>query len=337
MEEIRMKCLFVDGVKKVSLRECEIAELHDEDVLIRLKARGICGTDLNSYRSGQAMGFGHEMSGIVEKAGKNSKVREGARVFVINLAAMDLVSYAPDAYYSYMGGFAEYIVVRNAEIGRNLFEIPDDMSYAQGALAEPFSVAMSGVRKANINENSKVVIFGAGIIGMLAFEYLKTQNVKNVVIADINEIRLQKAKDAGAIVCNSSKDDLKTFLTNTFGQGFSPLGPVPDVNVYIDAAGVGALVSQAVDMSVYCGEVVIIAGHRKPAEINLSSVMNNNLTIHGSLMFSMTDIADAISLIHENPYIAKEIISHEIPFEEAEKAFAIADDADQSLKVMMVS
>ncbi len=331
--EKMMKCLFIDDVKTVSLRECPIAELQDNDALIRLESRGICGTDLNSYRQGKPVGFGHEMAGTVVKTGSSCNIPVGTNVFVSNLASMDLVSYAPDSSFSYIGGFAEYIAVRNAEIGKNLYPLKEGMTFSEGALAEPFSVAMSGIRKARIDQNSNVCILGAGIIGMLGFEYFKTQGVKNVVIADINSSRLERAQKAGAIICDTSRCDLRDFLIDTFGKGFSPLGEVPAVNVYVDTAGVGPLVSKAVEMSVYCGELVIIAGHRRPAEINLSSVMNNNLTIHGSLMFSPKDIEDAIALIHDNPCIAKEIISHEIPFAQAEEAFRTADNASESLKV----
>lgn len=93
-EEFIMKCLFVDGVKQVSIREREIPTVSDKDVLVKIMARGICGTDLASYRSGKAMGFGHEMSGIICRTGENSSWKTGTRVFVCNLS-QKLVNYAP--------------------------------------------------------------------------------------------------------------------------------------------------------------------------------------------------------------------------------------------------
>lgn len=331
-----MKSLYLDGVKQVSLQERDVPSIGEADILVRLESRGICGTDLNSYRTGMPTGFGHEMAGTVVEAGKDAKVAVGTRVFISNLAPQNLIGYEPENPIAYFGGFAEYIGVRNAELGNGVYELPEGMSFSEGALVEPFCVAMSGVRKANITPESKVVIFGAGIIGMLAFEYLKSQGVKDVVIADIAEPRLAKAAEAGAIAFNSGKGDLRTFLMETFGAGFSPLGEVPNVNVWIDAAGVGALVSSAVDMAAYLSEVVVLAVHHKPAELNLLSVMYNNMAIHGSLMYAPEDTERAIKIISADHSIATTMISHEIPFEQAVDAFATADDASASLKVMMV-
>lgn len=331
-----MKCLYLDDVKKVSFQEKEIPSVGENDVLVQIKARGICGTDLNSYRTGEALGFGHEMGGVIAKVGEKSHFKVGDKVFVSNLTP-NLVTYATEAPQSYLGGFAEYILVKNPVEGIDLFTVPETMSFSEIALVEPFCVGMSGVKKSHFHENSKVVILGAGIIGMCAFEYLKSQNVKNVVIADINENRLEKAKKAGAIAFNSKDGDLNTFLSETFGNSFSVLaGEVPDVDVWIDAAGVGALVTQSLNSIKYCGEVVVLAVHHKPIELNLMNLMYNNVKISGSLMFSNEDIQEAIDIISRDHKIFEEMVSHEIPFENAEEAFRIADDADISLKVMMV-
>lgn len=331
-----MKCLFVDGVKQVSLRECDIPQLGDKDILVKIEARGICGTDLNSYRTGHAMGFGHEMSGTITEKGKDSPLKIGTHVFVSNLSAMNLASYAPDRYFSYMGGFAEYIVVRNAEEGRDVYTLPEGMSFAEGALVEPFCVSMSGVKKAVLGPDSKVVIIGAGIIGMLALEYLKKIGVKEVVVADINEKRLAKAEAAGAIPFNSRNGGLNEFLTERFGRAYSQTGAANGADVYIDAAGVASLLSDVVNTAKYGAQIIVLAVHHRPVEVNMMSVMYNNIQIKGSVMFSPRDISEAIDILSKDHSIKERIVSHEIPFDDAVEAFRTADDADMSLKVMMV-
>ena len=331
-----MKCLFIDGVKEVSLKERDVLEVGENDVLVKLEARGICGTDLNSYRSGYAMGFGHEMSGYVYKVGANSTFKEGTKVFVSNLS-QNLVNYDQENGYAYMGGFADYILVKNAKENVDLYPVDENMTYSETALVEPFCVGMSGVKKYPFTKDSKVVILGAGIIGMCAFEYLKSQGVHHIVVADINENRLERAKNAGAYVLNTSNTNIKDYLTEVFSSGYSmSAGMVPDVDVYIDAAGVASLTNEVLGMIKMGGQITILAAYHDLAPLNLTSVMYNSARIVGSCMFSHDDILEAIDIIGNNKEIAKTLISHEISFENAKEGFAIADDASQSLKVMLV-
>lgn len=332
-----MKCLLIDGVKKVELKDRPIPEVGDDDVLVKLEARGICGTDLNSYRTGVPNGFGHEMGGYVYKKGKNVDIELNKKVFVSNLAAMDLVSYQPDESFSYMGGFAEYILVRNCQENKNIYVVSDQMEYSEIALIEPFCVAMSGVKKSIYQKNSHVVILGAGIIGMCCFEYLKHNGVENIVMVDINEHRLNIAKQNGALVCNTSLMNLDSFLTEQFGSAFSMTkGLVPDVDVYIDCAGVGKLTNQCLNMAKTASQFVILAVHHEPMLVDMMSVMYNNIKLTGSCMFSHEDILEAIDIISKDSSIANAIISHKIAFQEAKKAFEVADNPNESLKVMLV-
>lgn len=331
-----MKCLFIEGVQKVTIQDREIGELGPKDVLVKLEARGICGTDLSSYRSGMAMGFGHEMAGVVYEVGNESEFKVGTKVFVSNLS-QNLVSYSPEQGYSYMGGFAEYLLVKNAVENVDLYSVPNTMSFPEIALIEPFCVGMGGVKKYPMTKESKVVIFGAGIIGMCAYEYLRSQGVQNVVVVDINESRLECAKKAGAIPFNSKHGNMKEFLTKLFGINYSMLvGPVPDVDVYIDAAGVGSLLNEALNMIKMGGQITILAVYHNMPELNMTSVMYNSVKINGSCMFTPCDILEAIEIISKDASIASHMISHEIPFEDAIKGFEIANNPSDCLKVMLV-
>lgn len=331
-----MKCLIIEGVKKVAFVERGIPELGENDVLVKIESRGICGTDLSSYRYGMPNGFGHEMAGVVQEVGSTSEFVVGTKVFVSNLS-QNLVNYSTPGTYEYMGGFADYIVVRNAKENVDLYPVAKEMTYSEAALVEPFCVGMSGVKKATITKNSKVVILGAGIIGMCAFEYLRCKGVTNIVVCDINETRLEKAKQAGAIAFNTKEGNLEAFLTQTFGQGFSMMkGMVPDVDVYIDAAGVGSLVNEVVGYGKIGAQLTVLAVHHQPLSIDMTNVMYNSFKIIGSCMFSHEDILEAIDLIQKDKHIASTLISHEIPFENAKEGFEIADDASKSLKVMLV-
>jgi len=308
-----------------------------KDVLIKIRARGICGTDLASYRSGVPMGFGHEMSGDIVKVGSASSWKEGTRVFVCNLS-QKLTNYAPDQPNAYLGGFAEYILIHDPEKDVDLFELPEGMSYEEGALVEPFCVSMSGVKKAPVSETTKAVIFGAGIIGLGAALCLKHRGATNITIADINDIRLERAEQAGFNPLNTKDVSLMDELAKRYGMGISATkGQVPDVDVYIDAAGVGALVQEAVTNARCMSQLTILAVHKNEVPLNLMNVMYNNLTVQGSLMYSLDDVKEAITIINAHKDIAKTMISHALPFDEAVDAFETADNPNVSIKVMMIS
>ena len=331
-----MKCLFLDGKEVVSVQEREIATLGANDVLVKLESRGICGTDLNSYRTGVAMGFGHEMGGYVAKAGEKSSFKVGTRVFISNLSP-NLVSYAPESGYAYMGGFADYILVKEAKENVDLYPVSEKMSYSQIALIEPFCVGMSGAKKYAFKPESKVVILGAGIIGMCAFEYLKSQGVQKIAVVDINEARLKRVQEAGGIALHSQKENLQEALGTLFGQAYSMMaGMVPDVDVYIDAAGVPVLTKQVVQMMKSFGQLTVLAVYHQPMDMDMATLMYNNIKVSGSCMFSHEDILEAIEILQSHPEIAKRLISHEISLEEAKEGFQIANDASKSLKVMLV-
>lgn len=158
------------------------------------------------------------MSGVVEAAGKDSSVKVGSRVFASNLMAQDIVAYG-ETLGQYLGAFVECVVVRNATIDRDVYLLPDQMTFEEGAYVEPFCVSMSGVKKYNITEITHAAILGAGIIGLGCFEYLKSRGVKDVVVVDTNDVRLAKAQEMGAIPCNTKNNDLSKFLFDKFGGG----------------------------------------------------------------------------------------------------------------------
>lgn len=333
----KMKGMILEGVKTVSLKDFPKPTATGRDVLIKIEARGICGTDLASYRSGTASGLGHEMGGIVCEAGEESSFQVGTRVFVSNITG-HLTTYCAEPPFGYMGGFADYILVKDAEPNRDLYPIPDGMSYTEAALVEPFCVSMSGVKTySGLNENTKVVVIGAGIIGVCALAYLKAQGVKKVAVCDVVEERLSKVKELGGIPVNSSDDSFLKILGDTFGTTISRVAAdVPDVDLYIDAAGVGPLLSKIVGATSINSQITVLAVHQRPPELNMRAVMYNTVKIIGSCMFGHDDIMESINVLSNDHNIAKIIVSHEYPMNDIVEAFHTADDPKSSMKVMIV-
>ena len=277
-----MKCLFLNGPLEVELRDVEKPVCGPKDAIVKLRSRGICGSDLNCFRVGAPASFGHEMAGVIVEAGPECTMEVGTRVWVSDFST-NIVSYSTEGTsdygsLAYASAFSEYVLIKNATENVDLFPIPDSMSYSEAALVEPFCVSMSGVKKYPVTPETKAVVLGAGIIGMGAFEYLKSRGVKNIVVVDVCEARLEKAKECGAIPFNNKNGGLKEFLVETYGEGdpgmFSMIArPVPDVDLYIDCIGNNKLLDEILNMTKYEAQITILSlFHTKP-EVNMANFL----------------------------------------------------------------
>ncbi|HAS80302.1 MAG TPA: galactitol-1-phosphate 5-dehydrogenase [Fusobacteriaceae bacterium] len=222
--------------KKEDLRYEDIATpiINEDEVLIKVKATGICGSDFPRVLGGESRYFpnilGHEFSGEIVEVGSN----------INNLKPKDKVTGAPlkpcmkcdDCLsgnhaqcknYSFIGSrefgtFAEYVKMP----GRNVVKLPEGCTFIQGAFIEPITVALHGLFLANFKGASSVAIVGAGTIGLLALQCAKAMGAKTITAFDISEVNLEKAKKLGADhIINTSSEDMREQIKKiTNGKGF---------------------------------------------------------------------------------------------------------------------
>ena len=211
---------------------------------MRVRACGICGTDAafvqmggmplgpggrdrihpaRDAQAGEVVGIGAEVTGL----------KTGNRVVVNPQAAPSGIIGCGGT----LGGMSEYLLIQNAVAGKSVAVFPDDLPFEVAALNEPMAVARHCVNRAQTRTADKVVVFGAGPIGLGAVIWLKLRGVRQVAVADVIPGRLRTALAVGAdAVIDSSREDVATQLTGLHGHSTNALGaPRPDTDIYIDA------------------------------------------------------------------------------------------------------
>nr|NLD41427.1 alcohol dehydrogenase catalytic domain-containing protein [Actinomycetales bacterium] len=236
-----MRSVFVTGPGSVEVREIEKPEAGPRDVLLRMRASGICGSD-HMYISVGGIPpnqgrtpLGHEPAGeIVEVGAEVTGFQVGDHVVIDTMAFTDgLLGSGGD-----QGGLNEYVVVRDAAPGRQLRVIPRDIPWEVAALNEPMAVALHAVNRLEPKTGDKIVIFGAGPIGLGALLGAKSKGAGHVVVVDLQQERLETALRIGAdAVINSATEDVKERLLELHGRSVGGFlrDARPDTDGYIDA------------------------------------------------------------------------------------------------------
>jgi 2-desacetyl-2-hydroxyethyl bacteriochlorophyllide A dehydrogenase len=325
------------GVNDVRVEEVAVPTAGPRDVIVKVSACGICGSDLGYVAKGglqsptaEPFPLGHEMAGVLTAVGAEVLgLRVGMRV-VVN----------PDDNMIGNGGgegaFAPYLLVRNAQRDFNIFEIPDHIPPAIAALTEPLAVALHGVNRAEVQPHHKVVVFGAGSIGLGAVIGLRQRGVTDIIAVDVVDSRLELARRFGAkTTINPSREDLGAIIAGAHGTSQMFGWPMVNTDVFIDAAGAAAPLQQAVAMCRSGARFVIVAVHKHPVPLDLVMVMAKELVITGSIAYPRDEFAEVIGMLSAGKVDVSPLISHRFPLAEFPAAFKTAQDTARALKVMV--
>jgi (R,R)-butanediol dehydrogenase/meso-butanediol dehydrogenase/diacetyl reductase len=314
----------------------EIAEIRrpapgPRDVLLRVRTCGICGTDAAFVQMGgmplgpggetAAIPLGHEPAGeVVEIGAEVTGLKTGDRVVVNPQAAPSGIIGCGGT----LGGMSEYLLIQNAVAGQSVAVFPGTLPFEVAALNEPMAVARHCVNRSQARTADKVVVFGAGPIGLGAVIWLKLRGVRQVAVADVIPGRLQTALAVGAnAVIDSSREGVTARLAGLHGHSTNALGAArPDTDIYIDAAGAAA-VNTALRAAKWGARLVTVAVHKKPEPIDLGSMLRSEMTIIASQGYP-TEIFEVTPEIAEHQQRFSRLISHRVPFSEANQAFQLA-------------
>ncbi len=342
-----MKAAIYHGIENVTVEEVSMPECGDYDVIIKNIKSGICGTDIGAYyHGGEAAGifpehqFGHEMSSVVYKVGAKvaPEIKEGMRVFL-----NPCLSKRPDCGLSILeicdecGAFSQYVQVQDAKLHYNLFPLPENVSFDEAALIEPFAVGMHGVNMGKAVSSDRVVIYGAGMIGLCALSACLSKGIEEVVVVDVNEWRLKKAKEMGAITFNATKGSLKEFLQEKFGANFQSAAgqSAVDIDLFIDTAGTTTVIPEILSMAKNRSRLVIIALYHQNVTINPYQILGAEMDVVGSFAYANSDIEEVIEALHAKSTPVSQIITHHFTLDEINAAFIQAKDANCALKVVI--
>ncbi|MFH9825822.1 zinc-binding dehydrogenase [Streptomyces bobili] len=329
-----MKSVRTGGVGTIDVVDTERPVPGPRDALVRVRACGICGTDVTFLHMGGMparahlggdmvpVPLGHEPAGeIVEVGADVDGLKAGDRVVVNPQDAPTGIIGCGGVH----GGMSEYLLIENAEVGKSVAVFPDTVPFAVASLNEPMAVARHCVNRSGAKPGDKVVVFGAGPIGLGAAIWLKLRGVEHVVVADVIPSRLEKALAVGAdAVINSAEEDVAARLTALHGQSANALGqPRPGTDIFIDAAGVPVVFNTVVGSAKWGAKLVMVAVQKKGSEIDLGGMLRSELTLIASQGYP-TEIFEVTPELVEHQERFAKLISHRVPFAEAERAFRLA-------------
>ena len=317
--------------------EVPVPAVGSRDVLIRMRACGVCGSDALyiSYggippRAG-ATPLGHEPTGEVVEVGAEVRgIAVGDHVVVNPIAAGQTGNGGP------FGGLSDFLKVEDAELGRNLAVIPSELPFEVAALNEPMAVSWHAVNRTGARPGESVLIFGAGPIGLGATIAFKLRGAESVVVTDVVPERLATALAVGAdAVINSADENVVTRLEELHGTATDGLGaPKVGTDIYLDAAGAPVVIDTALTAAKQGATLGIVAFHKQPVSVDFGALISTELNIATSMGYP-TEIFEVTEQIaaHVDRYAS--IISDRYPFENVQDALTAAATPGTKGKVVV--
>ena len=342
-----MKAWVLEDIGKFSYKEIETSEPGEDEVLVRVRSCGICGSDIpRVYKDGahvMPLVPGHEFSGeVVSATASHNRRWEGKRVGVYPLIpCMSCPQCLEGQYemcrsYGYLGsrrdgGFAEYAAVPV----RNLIELPDTVSFEQAAMLEPMAVAAHAIRSLSLSEKDTVAVYGQGTIGLFITMLLLAQGHTDVFVFANHELQIKKALQLGVSdknICDiRSFDPMKWAPERTEGRGF---------DASFEAVGSADTCAQAIALAAPGGRICLMGNPR--ADMGLKrdiywKLLRNQLTVKGIWNSDpVTDWKYIIKLLKEGRIAPERLVSHKYPMERLEQGFLIMrDKTEDYIKIMM--
>lgn len=313
----------------------------DEEVLMKVIASGICGSDVMEwYRVPKAPRvLGHEATGVITEVGaKVENVKLGDRVFVSHHVPCFQCRYCKRGSHTachtlhttnyYPGGFAQYVLVPKINVQYGVYKLPEAMSYEEGTFIEPLACVSRAQRLSNLKADDTVLIIGGGISGILHIQLAKFKGVENIIVSDINPYRLELAKKFGAHQTINAKENVPAKLKELTGhladQVIVSTGAVPAAMTAMDAVENG-------------GTILFFAvpDPTVKLQVPINQFWRNEITMRTSYGAAPNDIEDSLKTLSTGEINVKDMISHRLPLTEAQEGFRLTAEAGNSLKVIL--
>lgn len=333
-----MKVSTVTGPRTAELLDVDQPRPGPADVLVRMRACGICGSDAFYITIGGipprqgCTPLGHEPAGEVVQVGADvTDISVGDHVVINPMAAPSGIIGNGGA----TGALADYLLIENAVRGVSLEVIPDHIPWEVAALNEPMAVARHGANRCQPKPGDKVVVFGAGPVGLGAALAFRSLGAGHVVVVDILPGRLDKALQIGAdAVINSAEENVVDRLIELHGEGEAMFPGKAGTDIYLDAAGAPAVVDTALAAAKRHATLCVVGVHKEPVPVDLVNVMSNEITVTGSMGYPDEIFEVTVDLV-ENWEKYALIVSHTIPFDRVDEALGLASTPGAADKVVV--
>ena len=328
-----MKAAMFYGAGDIRIEEVETPKLETAgDVLIRVRASGICGSDLHPYRQAEPVTtgriMGHEYSGEVAEIGSQVEgLSVGDRVVAVSF-----------------GANAEYI--RIPREGRGIImPLPADVSYEEAATIEPLANSIHIANLSDPSDEDTIVVMGAGIIGLGTIQALRAMSSARIMAVDFSDRRLSMAQEVGAdVAINAGKEDPYREVLEITGSttiSFAEETPAGNVDAVCDCAGWLAEhtgippIQQGFKMLKAKGKLIEHSIFEKPPEISLFLLARKQIQLLGSWGFEFEEYGQAIEMIRSGKVDRKPLITHTFPLERAKEAFETQLDYEEAIKILL--
>lgn len=327
---LEYRMAFVKSPGNVYFEKKSLPSLNPTEVLIKIKASAFCGSDIHTLKGLHPdvqlpTAIGHEFSGVIEDCGSDvSAHKVGDRVCVEPLLSCGKCYYCLRGQYLYcpdlkvqyrlgQGALADYFVTPE----RWVYKLPDSVSFNEGSLIEPVSVALHAARRSDLKPGEDVAVFGCGTIGLLLIQVARSLGAANVYAIDLISSKLKIAESFGAIPLDASRQNPVEFLTGL---------PKGGVDRTFEAVGMQETLDQAID-SLHRGGVLTVVGIFEKPEIRLNSRIfaAREISINGSCAYCW-DFSDAIALVADGRVLLQPLITHILALEDLPNISAILKD-----------
>jgi len=324
----------------VRIEERPIPSISEGELLVRMMASGICGTDVMQWYRQQKgpRVLGHEMAGeIVDTGSRVEKFNIGDRVFVSHHVPCYRCAYCSEGNYTACeslhtgnydpGGFSEYIRVPEQNVKFGTFLLPDAMNYEGASMIEPLACVVVGQRELELKERHTLLVIGCGISGLLHIQTAKAAGA-TVVATDLNHFRLDKALEFGADYVfpanDFSADKLRVINKERLAERVVVCAGVP----------------QAIESSIVSvdrrGKILFFAVPNEDIPLPSLRFWRDEITVAFTYGAAPADLQKAMDLISSGAVNVSKMITHRVPFSEIQSGFRLVSEAQESLKVIVV-
>lgn len=337
-----MRVVMYYNNKDVRIEELPTPKIGPGEILVRVFASGICGSDVMEwYRIKKAPRvLGHEIAGEITERGEGVENYEiGDRVFVSHHIPCNTCRYCLNGRHTVCetlhttnydpGGFAEYIRVPQLNVDRGVFLLPDEVSFEEGSFVEPLGCVARGQRLARLKPGQSVLILGSGISGLLHLLLARALGAGRIITTDVNEYRMNAAKGFGADAVIHAQEDVPARLREVNDGRLADL--------VIICTGVLPAFTQALQSVDRGGTVLFFAptypGIELPVPVN--EFWRNGITLLPSYGAAPLDCMQAIGLIRAGRVPVRKMITHRLGLEETALGFKLVSEAKECIKVVI--
>ena len=341
-----MRCALYYSNKDIKIIEKNVPKINDDEVLMKVEASGICGSDVIEWyrRDKVPLVLGHEVTGVITGVGKNVKgYKVGDRICAAHHVPCNTCKYCLSGHQTVCetlrttnfdpGGFSEFLRLPEINVKNGVYLLPDSVSFEKGTFVEPLACVVRGQRLAGVKPADTVVVIGSGLAGLLHINLLRATGASRIIATDINGKRLEYAKKFGA-----------DYVFNAGNKSIDLPEAVKEINdgfladIVILSTGADNAIVQGLKSVRRGGTVLFFGAADEGAKLPLSIneiFWRTEVTLLSSYAGSILDHRAALELIRAKRINVKDMITNRLPLKDIARGFELTAKAQDSLKVII--